>query len=236
MNNEPKYKRVLMKLSGEAIDGGKDGVINFKKLAAIAESLKKCVEGGVEVAVVFGAGNIYRGARGEVVERVIGDSMGMLATVINSLALKNALIQAGAKAVVLNSFCVEPVAETYTRDRAVEYLEKGTVTILSGGTGNPFFSTDSAAMLRAAEINAEVLLMAKFVDGIYNDDPNKNPNATRYDEITYHEILQKELKAIDLTASALGVSTNIPTKVFKLEEADHLYQVMFEDVDGTNII
>jgi len=236
MNNEPKYKRVLMKLSGEAIDGGNDGVINFDKLAAIAESLKKCVDGGVEVAVVFGAGNIYRGARGKAVERVTGDSMGMLATIINSLALKNALIQAGAKAVVLNSFNVEPVADIYTRDKAVEYLENGTVAILSGGTGNPFFSTDSAAMLRAAEINADVLLMAKFVDGIYNDDPNKNKNAVRYDRITYHEILEKELKAIDLTASALGVSTKIPTKVFKLEEPRHLYQVMFEDVPGTDIV
>lgn len=236
MEKMPKYKRVLMKLSGEAVSGGEKGVIDFEKMAGIAESLKNCVEGGVQVAVVFGAGNIYRGARGVVVERVTGDSMGMLATIINSLALKNALIQAGAKAVVLNSFCVEPVAETYTRDRAVEYMENGTVVILSGGLGNPYFSTDSSAMLRAAEIGAEALLMAKFVDGIYTADPNVDPNAVKLDRITYREILEKDLRAIDLTASALGVSTKIPTKVFRLEEPKHLYEVMFEDVSGTDIV
>lgn len=236
MEKMPKYKRVLMKLSGEAVSGGEKGVIDFEKMAGIAESLKKCVEGGVQVAVVFGAGNIYRGARGVVVERVTGDSMGMLATIINSLALKNALIQAGAKATVLNAFCVEPVAETYTRDRAVEYMEKGTVVILSGGLGNPYFSTDSSAMLRAAEIGAEALLMAKFVDGIYTADPNVDPDAVKLDKISYREILEKDLRAIDLTASALGVSTKIPTKVFRLEEPKHLYEVMFEDVSGTDIV
>ncbi len=236
MEKMPKYKRVLMKLSGEAVSGGEKGVIDFEKMAGIAESLKNCVDGGVQVAVVFGAGNIYRGARGVVVERVTGDSMGMLATIINSLALKNALIQAGAKAVVLNSFCVEPVAETYTRDRAVEYMERGTIVILSGGLGNPYFSTDSSAMLRAAEIGAEALLMAKFVDGIYTADPNVDPDAVKLDRITYREILEKDLRAIDLTASALGVSTKIPTKVFRLEEPKHLYEVMFEDVSGTDIV
>lgn len=236
MDKLPKYKRVLMKLSGEAVSGGEKGVIDFEKMAGIADSLKKCVEGGVEVAVVFGAGNIYRGARGVAVERVTGDSMGMLATVINSLALKNALVQAGVGAVVLNTFCIEPVAETYTRDRAVDYMKKGNVVILSGGTGNPYFSTDSAAMLRAAEINADVLLMAKFIDGIYTADPKVDKSAKRLEKITYHEILEKDLRAIDLTASALGVETKIPTKVFRLAEPIHLYQVMFEDVPGTDIV
>lgn len=236
MEKLPKYKRVLMKLSGEAVSGGEKGVIDFEKMAGIADSLKKCVEGGVEVAVVFGAGNIYRGARGVAVERVTGDSMGMLATVINSLALKNALVQAGVGAVVLNTFCIEPVAETYTRDRAVDYMKKGNVVILSGGTGNPYFSTDSAAMLRAAEINADVLLMAKFIDGIYTADPKVDKSAKRLEKLTYHEILEKDLRAIDLTASALGVETKIPTKVFRLAEPIHLYQVMFEDVPGTDIV
>ena len=236
MGIEPKYKRVLMKLSGEAISGGDEGVIDFKKMSGIAEAIKLSVQGGVQIAVVFGAGNIYRGARGTVVERVTGDSMGMLATVINSLALKNALIQAGVKAVVLNSFEVGLVAEFYSRDKAVSYMENGCVVILSGGTGNPYFSTDTAAMLRAAEINADVLLMAKNVDGIYTADPNKDKNATRYDVITYQEILAKELNAIDLAAAALGISSKIATKVFRLLEPMHLYEVMFEDVPGTDII
>jgi uridylate kinase len=236
MGIEPKYKRVLMKLSGEAISGGDEGVIDFKKMSGIAEAIKLSVQGGVQIAVVFGAGNIYRGARGTVVERVTGDSMGMLATVINSLALRNALIQAGVKAVVLNSFEVGPVAEFYSRDKAVSYMENGCVVILSGGTGNPYFSTDTAAMLRAAEINADVLLMAKNVDGIYTADPNKDKNATRYDVITYQEILAKELNAIDLAAAALGISSKIATKVFRLLEPMHLYEVMFEDVPGTDII
>ncbi len=235
MGTMPKYKRVLMKLSGEAV-GGKDGVIDFEKMAGIASALKSCVEGGVQVAVVFGAGNIYRGARGTYVERVTGDSMGMLATAINSLALKNALVQAGVKATVLNTFAMEPVCEIYSRDRAVNYMENGYVVILSGGTGNPYFSTDSAAMLRASEIGADVLLMAKNVDGIYTADPNKDPNAVKYEKITYHEILAKELNAIDLTAAALGISSKLPTKVFKLEEPHHLYEVMFEDVPGTDIV
>ncbi len=236
MGIEPKYKRVLMKLSGEAISGGDEGVIDFKKMSGIAEAIKLSVQGGVQIAVVFGAGNIYRGARGTVVERVTGDSMGMLATVINSLALKNALIQAGVKAVVLNSFEVGPVAEFYSRDKAVSYMENGYVVILSGGTGNPYFSTDTAAMLRAAEIHADVLLMAKNVDGIYTADPNKDKNATRYDVITYQEILAKELNAIDLAAAALGISSKIATKVFRLLEPMHLYEVMFEDVPGTDIV
>ncbi len=234
--NTPKYKRVLMKLSGEAVSGGSSGVIDFEKMAGIASAIKQCVDGGVEIAVVFGAGNIYRGGRGVYVERVTGDSMGMLATIINSLALKNALIQAGVKAAVLNTFECEPVCEIYSRDRAVNYMENGTVVILSGGLGNPYFSTDSSAMLRCAEIGADVLLMAKNVDGIYNADPKKNPDAVRYDKITYHEILEKELNAIDLTAAALGVSTKIPTKVFLLEEPHHLYDVMFSDVPGTDIV
>ena len=236
MGMEPKYNRVLMKLSGEAISGGKDGVIDFEKMAGIAEAIKASVEGGVQIAVVFGAGNIYRGARGRVVERVTGDSMGLLATVINSLALKNALIQAGIGAVVLNSFEVGPVAESYSRDKAVSYMENGSVVILSGGTGNPYFSTDTAAMLRAAEINADVLLMAKNVDGIYTADPNKDKSATRYDVITYQEILANELNAIDLAAAALGISSKIKTKVFRLNEPKHLYEVMFEDVPGTDIV
>ncbi len=236
MNKMPKYKRVLMKLSGEAVSGGEKGVIDFEKMAGIARSLKACVEGGVQIAVVFGAGNIYRGARGVAVERVTGDSMGMLATVINSLALKNALVQEGVEAAVLNSFNVEPVAEIYTRDKALAYMNKGAVVILSGGLGNPYFSTDSSAMLRAAEIGADVLLMAKFIDGIYTADPKKDPTAVKLDKITYHEILEKELGAIDLTAAALGVSTKIPTKVFKLEEPKHLYEVMFDDVSGTDIV
>lgn len=236
MGKTPKYKRVLMKLSGEAVSGGDKGVIDFEKMAGIASAIKQCVEGGVQIAVVFGAGNIYRGARGVFVERVTGDSMGMLATVINSLALKNALVQAGVKAAVLNAFPVEPVAETYSRDRAVSYMENETVVILSGGLGNPYFSTDSSAMLRTAEIEADVLLMAKNVDGIYTADPEKDPAAVRYDSISYHEILEKELRAIDLTAAALGVSTKIPTKVFLLEEPHHLYDVMFEDVPGTDIV
>ncbi len=236
MGKTPKYKRVLMKLSGEAISGGSEGVIDFAKMAGIAEAIKMCVDGGVQIAVVFGAGNIYRGARGVHVERVTGDSMGMLATIINSLALKNALIQAGVPATVLNTFQCEPVCEIYSRDRAVNYMKNGTVVILSGGLGNPYFSTDSSAMLRCAEIEADVLLMAKNVDGIYSADPNKDSNAVRYDKITYHEILEKELKAIDLTAAALGVSTKIPTKVFRLLEPHHLYEVMFEDVPGTDIV
>ena len=231
--SNPIYKRVLVKLSGEAMQG-KDGIIDFDMLEGVAKVLKQCVDEGVQVAVVVGAGNIWRGARqGKNMNRCLADHMGMLATVINSLAIKNAVINAGCKATVMTPVDMTEFAERYSDERAIERLEDGYVTIFGCGTGNPFFSTDTGAVLRAAEINADIVLMAKNIDGIYDKDPAKHPDAKKYDKISYAEILDKKLAAYDLTATAFCAANSIRTYAFALKDPNNILRVIHGECIGT---
>ena len=231
--SNPIYKRVLVKLSGEAMQA-KDGIIDFDMLEGVAKVLKQCVDEGVQVAVVVGAGNIWRGARqGKNMNRCLADHMGMLATVINSLAIKNAVINAGCKATVMTPVDMTEFAERYSDERAVERLEDGYVTIFGCGTGNPFFSTDTGAVLRAAEINADIVLMAKNIDGIYDKDPAKHPDAKKYDKISYAEILDKKLAAYDLTATAFCAANSIRTYAFALKDPNNILRVIHGECIGT---
>lgn len=228
-----KYKRVLLKLSGEAISGEK-GIIDFEFLDRIAATLIRAQKMGAQIAAVFGAGNIWRGRSGGDMDRVTADRMGMLATVINSLAVKDAIIRAGGKAVVMTSTDMEPYAEYYTTDKAVKALEEGAIVIFGGGTGCPYFSTDTAGILRAIEIKADALLLAKNVDGIYDRDP-KLGNAKFLEKLTYHEILEKNLKAIDLTASAMGADFGPEAFAFKLADTDDIIRAICGECRGTTI-
>lgn len=231
--SNPIYKRVLVKLSGEAMQG-KDGIIDFDMLEGVAKVLKQCVDEGVQVAVVVGAGNIWRGARqGKNMNRCLADHMGMLATVINSLAIKNAVINAGCKATVMTPVDMTEFAERYSDERAIERLEDGYVTIFGCGTGNPFFSTDTGAVLRAAEIKADIVLMAKNIDGIYDKDPAKYPDAKKYDKISYAEILDKKLAAYDLTATAFCAANSIRTYAFALKDPNNILRVIHGECIGT---
>lgn len=231
--SNPIYKRVLVKLSGEAMQG-KDGIIDFDMLEGVAKVLKQCVDEGVQVAVVVGAGNIWRGARqGKNMNRCLADHMGMLATVINSLAIKNAVINAGCKATVMTPVDMTEFAERYSDERAIERLEDGYVTIFGCGTGNPFFSTDTGAVLRAAEIKADIVLMAKNIDGIYDKDPAKYTDAKKYDKISYAEILDKKLAAYDLTATAFCAANSIRTYAFALKDPNNILRVIHGECIGT---
>ena len=231
--SNPIYKRVLVKLSGEAMQG-KDGIIDFDMLEGVAKVLKQCVDEGVQVAVVVGAGNIWRGARqGKNMNRCLADHMGMLATVINSLAIKNAVINAGCKATVMTPVDMTEFAERYSDERAIERLEDGYVTIFGCGTGNPFFSTDTGAVLRAAEIKADIVLMAKNIDGIYDKDPAKYPDAKKYDKISYAEILDKKLAAYDLTATAFCAANSIRTYACALKDPNNILRVIHGECIGT---
>lgn len=231
--SNPIYKRVLVKLSGEAMHG-KDGIIDFDMLEGVAKVLKQCVDEGVQVAVVVGAGNIWRGARqGKNMNRCLADHMGMLATVINSLAIKNAVINTGCKATVMTPVDMTEFAERYSDEHAIERLEDGYVTIFGCGTGNPFFSTDTGAVLRAAEIKADIVLMAKNIDGIYDKDPAKHPDAKKYDKISYAEILDKKLAAYDLTATAFCAANSIRTYAFALKDPNNILRVIHGECIGT---
>ncbi len=230
---KPKYKRVLLKLSGEAI-AGSNGIINFEFLDRIAKTLVEAVNDGVEVSVVIGAGNIWRGRSSGEMDRVTADKMGMLGTVINSLAAKDAVVRAGGKAVVMTSVNMAPVAEYYNTDAAIEALESGKIVIFGGGTGSPFFSTDTAAMLRAIEIKADALLLAKNVDGIYDKDP-KLGGATRFKEISYADMVKLELKGIDLTASAMGAEFGPDAVAFMLSDTEDILRAIEGTCTGTVI-
>lgn len=227
----PIYKRVLVKLSGEAMQA-KDGIIDFDILANVAAVLKKCTDEGVQVAVVVGAGNIWRGARqGRNMNRCNADHMGMLATVINAIAIKDAVINAGGRATVMTPMNMCQFAEQYSGERAIERMEQGKVVIFGCGTGNPFFSTDTGAVLRAAEINADIVLMAKNIDGIYDKDPCRFDDARKYDKISYSEILEKKLAAYDLTATAFCAANSIKTYAFALKDPENILRV----IHGSNI-
>jgi uridylate kinase len=232
---KPKYGRILVKVSGEAL-GGDDGVgICPEAIFEMARQIAEVREMGIQVVVVAGGGNIHRGAAagGKGIERATGDYMGMLATVINSLALQDALEKQGVATRVQSAISMSQVAEPFIRRRAVRHLEKGRVVIFGGGTGNPYFSTDTAAALRANEIGAEVILKATKVDGIYDSDPSKNPAAKRYDRITYLEALQKQLKVMDSTAFSLCMDNKMPIIVFDFFKAHNLKRVVLGEPVGT---
>ncbi len=230
----PKYKRILLKLSGEALEA-KDGILNFDFIATIADVIKKCVDAGVQVGVLVGAGNIWRGRAGGAMNRTRADSMGMLATTINALALQDTFIQCGIDAVTMTTVEMNAFADFYTPRNAIKALESGKVVVLGCGTGAPFFSTDTAAVLRGAEIEADVVLMAKNVDGIYTADPNKDKSAVKYDELTYSEIITKELGAIDLTAAAFCMSNNINMYAFGLNDPMNIYRAVMGEKIGTEL-
>lgn len=236
---QPKYKRVLLKLSGEALAGGEHTgkILDDGFLRAVSAEIAKCATMGVQFGIVIGAGNIWRGARqgGLSIDRVRGDHMGMLATVINSLAMQDYLIRAGADARVMSAFQIQQVCEPYAQYRAREYLDQGKIVLIPCGVGYPFFSTDTGMMLRAVELNCEILLSAKNIDGVYDDDPAKNPNAKKYDTLTYDEILAKGLKAIDLTASAIGRENGMPALVFGLSDPANISRAVLGEPVGTLI-
>src|ERR1700761_1828762 len=234
----PKFSRVLLKLSGEAL-GGENGMgINPEAVQDMAQQIREVRDLGVQVVVVVGGGNIFRGLSGSErgIERATGDYMGMLATIINALALQDALEKLGAPTRVQSAIAMSQVAEPFIRRRAVRHLEKGRVVIFGGGTGNPYFSTDTAAALRANEIGAEVILKATKVDGIYDSDPKKNPNAKRFSQVSYLDALQKQLKVMDSTAFSLCMDNKMPIIVFDLFRAHNLKRVVMGEKVGTLVV
>lgn len=230
---QTKYKRVLLKLSGEALAGEKGFGLDEKTIDSIAETVKECTELGVEIAVVVGGGNFWRGRTGEHMERTRADHMGMLATVINSLALCDAFERKGIVTRVQTAIEMKQIAETYVRGRAIHHLEKGRVVIFGCGTGNPFFSTDTTAALRAVEIGADAILLAKKVDAVYDSDPAKNPNAVKFDKITYIDVLNKGLGVMDTTATSLCMDNKMPIRVFGLSDPDNIKKVLAGEEIGT---
>jgi uridylate kinase len=234
-NSQPKFSRILLKLSGEAL-GGEAGIgINPEAVQSMAEQVREVRELGVQVVIVIGGGNIFRGLSGSErgIERATGDYMGMLATVINSLALQDALEKMGVQTRVQSAITMSQVAEPFIRRRAVRHLEKGRVVIFGGGTGNPYFSTDTAAALRANEIGAEVILKATKVDGIYDSDPKKNKSAKRFSQISYFDCLQQRLKVMDSTAFSLCMDNKMPIIVFDLFRPHNLKRVVLGEKVGT---
>lgn len=234
-SSHPKYTRILLKLSGEAL-GGESGIgICPEAVQDMAQQILEVRDLGVQVVVVVGGGNIFRGLTGSErgIERATGDYMGMLATIINALALQDSLEKLGVPTRVQSAITMAQVAESFIRRRAVRHLEKGRVVIFGGGTGNPYFSTDTAAALRATEIGAEVILKATKVDGIYDSDPKKNPKAKRFDQITYLHALQKQLKVMDATAFSLCLDNKMPIIVFDFFKAHNLKRVVMGEKVGT---
>lgn len=231
------YKRILLKLSGEALMGDRQYGIDPNRLSAYAEEIKKIVENGIEVAIVIGGGNIFRGvaAANTVIDRVQGDYMGMLATIINGLALQSAIEAIGIKTRLLTAIKMEQVAEPFIKRRAVRHLEKGRVVIFGGGTGNPYFTTDTAAVLRAIEIGADVILKGTRVAGIYTSDPEINKDAIKFDTITYEDVMNKGLKVMDMTAFTLSQENNLPIIVFDMNVAGNLEKVISGENIGTKV-
>ena len=235
---KPAYKRILLKLSGEALMGDDAYGINRATISNIVAQIKEIVDLGVQVGVVIGGGNIFRGmapaAAG--MDRATADYMGMLATVMNAMALQDAMKNIGLKARVQSALSIEAVAEPYIRGKAIRYLEEGRVVIFGAGTGNPFFTTDTAAALRGMEINAEIVLKATKVDGIYTDDPKKNKDATRYETVTFDEAINKNLKVMDATALTLCRDQNLPICVFSIFKQDGLMRVIMGENEGTKVV
>ncbi|MBQ4298053.1 MAG: UMP kinase [Clostridia bacterium] len=230
---EIKYKRILLKLSGEALSAGENGILDFSFIERIAQVVKKCRDAGVQVAIIVGAGNIWRGRQGKNMDSTRADHMGMLATTINALAIQDVFEQAGLDTRVMTAINMAEFAEPYIRNKAISHLSKGRVVIFGCGLGLPFFSTDTAAVLRAAEIKADIVLLAKNVDGIYSADPKKNPEATRFESLDYKEIIRRGLTAIDSTATTFCMDNHIPILVFGLDDPDNIYRAVKGEALGT---
>jgi len=229
----PKYKRVLLKLSGEALAGEKGSGLDLPTISNICASIKKCVDVGCEIGIVVGGGNFWRGRSSENMDRARADHIGMLATTMNALAVADVLESHGCICRVQTAITMQQVAEPFILGKAVRHLEKGRVVIFGCGTGNPFFSTDSAASLRAAELGADVILKATMVDGIYDKDPKKFPDAVKYDVITHHDILVKRLQVMDSAAAAICTENNIPIIVFDLNRPDNILDAVMGEPVGT---
>lgn len=230
-----KYKRVLIKLSGEALAGEDKFGVNPEMTAKTAAQIKEIHDQGVQIAIVVGGGNFFRGRTGKNIDRATADYMGMLATVMNALALQDSLLSIGCDAKVMTAIEIRDMAEGYSRRKALDYLDDNKVVIFGGGTGSPFFSTDTTAALRAAEMNAEVILLAKNINAVYSEDPNVNPDAERYEELTYMDIVEKELRVMDLTAATLCKDNDIQLYVFAMAEEGNLMKVINGENVGTLI-
>jgi uridylate kinase len=237
MKNKLKYKRILLKLSGESLMGKKGHGIDPEVLNFFSREVKKIRELDVEVGIVIGGGNIYRGlnASDQGIDRVTGDQMGMLATLINSLALQNALENHGMFTRLMSAIKMEEIAEPYIRRRAIRHLEKGRIVIFGAGTGHPYFSTDTAASLRAVEIEADAIIKGTRVEGVFDSDPEKNPDATQFEAITYIDVLKKNLRVMDLTAISLCQENNLPIIVFNMDKEDNLLKLVLGENVGTKV-
>ena len=232
---KPVYRRVLLKISGEALAGDKHAGLDFQMIGRVCDVVKECLNLGVQVGLVVGGGNFWRGAKdgGGRMERTRADHMGMLATVMNCLAVADVCEQKGIPVRVQTAIEMRPIAEPYIRSRAIRHLEKGRVVIFGCGTGNPFFSTDTAAVLRAAEIGAEVILLAKNVDGVYSADPVKDPDAVKYDTISYDDVLAQHLMVMDTTATSLSMDNHIPVLLFALKDPENIVRALCGEKVGT---
>ena len=232
---KPVYKRVLLKISGEALAGDKHTGLDFEVIGQVCDVIKECLDMGVQVGLVVGGGNFWRGAKnsGGAMERTRADHMGMLATVMNCLAVADVCEQKGIPVRVQTAIEMRAVAEPYIRSRAIRHLEKGRVVIFGCGTGNPFFSTDTASALRAAEIEADIIFKASMVDGVYDSDPKKNPDAVKFDRLSFLDVLNKDLKVMDSTAATLCKDNEIPILVFNLEEPENIVRAVRGETIGT---
>ena len=233
--SEQKYQRVLLKISGEALAGSAHRGLDFDVIGQVCDVVKQAVEMGVQVGIVVGGGNFWRGLKdgGDRMERTRADHMGMLATVINALAVADSLEQRGVEVRVQTAIAMNAIAEPYIRGKAIRHLEKGRVVIFGAGTGNPFFSTDTGAVLRAVEIEADAILLAKNIDGVYSADPAKDPAAVRYDRITFDEVLAKHLAVMDTTATSLAMDNRMPVQVFALKDPENILRVLQGEQIGT---
>lgn len=234
---KPVYKRVVIKISGEALAGEKKTGFDFDFVTKVCQTVKRCAEMGVETSIVIGAGNFWRGVKDGAgkVERVSADRMGMLGTAMNCLAVADVFKQIGADAKVQTAVDIQGVGERYSTQKSIEYMEKGSIVLFACGTGQPFFSTDTAAVLRAAEIHADAILLAKNIDGVYSDDPRKNPDAVKFDEISYDEVLARHLAVMDTTATSLAMDNSIPVIVFGLAEPENIVRVLQGEKIGTTV-
>lgn len=232
---KPVYRRVLLKISGEALAGGKGSGLDFEMIGSVCDTVKECLDMGVQVGLVVGGGNFWRGAKnsGGKMERTRADHMGMLATVMNCLAVADVCEQKGIPVRVQTAIEMRSIAEPYIRSKAIRHMEKGRVVIFGCGTGNPYFSTDTAAVLRAAEIDADAILLAKNIDAVYSADPKKDPNAVKFDSITYDEVLARHLQVMDSTAASLCMDNKIPVVLFALKDPENILRVVLGEKIGT---
>lgn len=236
MSEQPMYKRVLLKLSGEALAGDKKIGLDYSIITKICESIKKCSDAGVQIGIVVGGGNFWRGRSSGAMDRTRADHIGMLATTMNALAIADVLESIGVDVRVQTAISMPQVAEPYIRNKAVRHMEKGRIVIFGCGTGNPFFSTDTASTLRAAEIEADIVLKATMVDGVYDKDPNKYDDAVKYDELSFNDILVKNLAVMDSTAASMCKDNNIPILVFNLKRPDNIFDACMGEKVGTIVI